>query len=173
MNLVETDSDSDDDSDSDQIIENIEMEEELRETELENHATYIGMPIYENLGILLGSRICIKTYFKYENKHVCKYLDYASCSENVSTRPYPDIMKLEITKMQYSGNLECEVYGVLIKTHWIKIVQRRWKKIISERYRITMGRGSLANLRHFEMHGRHLPKYSVLPRLRGCLRDLQ
>ena len=172
MNLDESNSDSDDDYDSDQIIENIEMEEELHETELVNHTIYIGMPIYEKLGILLGSRITPRTYFKYENKHVCKYLDYASCSENVSTRPYPDIMKLEITKTQYSGNLECEVYSVLIKTHWIKIVQRRWKKIMTEQDRITMGRGSLANLRHFEMHGRHLPKYSVLPRLRGCLRDL-
>jgi hypothetical protein len=170
MNLDEAETDSD--SDSDDIIENIEMEEELRKTELANHTTYIGMPIYENLGILLGSRICAKTYFKYENKHVCKYLDYASCSENVSTKPYPDIMKLEIAKILYSGNLECEVYHVLIKTHWIKIVQRRWKKIIEEQHRITMGRGSLANLRFFEMNGKHLPKYAMLPRLRGCLSDL-
>ena len=170
MNLDETDSDSE--SYSDDIIENIEMEEELRETDLMNHATYIGMPIYENFGILLGSRITPRTYFKYENKHVCKYLDYASCSENVSTRPYPDIMRLEITKINYSSNLECEVYSVIIKTHWIKIVQRRWKKIMAEQHRITMGRGSLANLRFFEMNGKHLPKYAVLPRLRGCLRDL-
>ena len=172
MNLDEAETDSDSDSDSDQIIENIEMEEELRETDLANHATYIGMPIYEKLGILLGSRITPRTYFKYENKHVCKYLDYASCSENVSTKPYPDIMKLEITKTHYSGNLECEVYSVLIKTHWIKIIQRRWKKILKEQHRITMGRGSLANMRFFEMNGRHLPKYAVLPRLRGCLNDL-
>lgn len=172
MNLDEAETDSDSDSDSDQIIENIEMEEELRETDLANHATYIGMPIYEKLGILLGSRITPRTYFKYENKHVCKYLDYASCSENVSTKPYPDIMKLEITKTHYSGNLECEVYSVLIKTHWIKIIQRRWKKILTEQHRITMGRGSLANMRFFEMNGRHLPKYAVLPRLRGCLNDL-
>ena len=172
MNLDEAETDSDSDSDSDQIIENIEMEEELRETDLANHATYIGMPIYEKLGILLGSRITPRTYFKYENKHVCKYLDYASCSENVSTKPYPDIMKLEITKTHYSGNLECEVYSVLIKTHWIKIIQRRWKKILTEQHRITMGRGSLANIRFFEMNGRHLPKYAVLPRLRGCLNDL-
>ena len=170
MNLDEAETDSD--SDSDDIIENIEMEEELHKTELANHTTYIGMPIYENLGILLGSRICAKTYFKYENKHVCKYLDYASCSENVSTKPYPEIMKLEIAKILYSGNLECEVYHVLIKTHWIKIVQRRWKKIIEEQHRITMGRGSLANLRFFEMNGKHLPKYAMLPRLRGCLSDL-
>ena len=73
---------------------------------------------------------------------------------------------------QYSENLECEVYSVLIKTHWIKIVQRRWKKIMAEQNTITMGRGSLANLRFFEMNGRHLPKYAVLPRLRGCLKDL-
>jgi hypothetical protein len=172
MNLDETETDSDSDSDSDDIIENIEMEEELRETDLMNHATYIGMPIYENFGILLGSRITPRTYFKYENKHVCKYLDYATCSENVSTRPYPDIMKLEITKIRYSGNLECEVYSVIIKTHWIKIVQRRWKKVMAEKHRISMGRGSLANLRFFEMNGKHLPKYAMLPRLRGCLRDL-
>lgn len=169
MNLEETD---DDDSDSEDIIENIEMEEELRESDLINHQSYIGMPIYENMGILLGSRLSAQTYFKYKNKDVCKYLDYASCSENASTRPYPDIMKLEITKMRYSENMECDVYHVLIKTHWIKIVQRRWKKIIAEQKRITMGRGSLANLRHFEMNGRHLPKYSVLPRLIGCLNDI-
>jgi len=170
MNLDETEPNSD--SDDDDIIENIEMEEELRETDLVNHATYIGMPIYENLGILLGSRICAKTYFKYKNKHVCKYLDYASCSENVSTRLYPDIIKLEIAKIQCSGNLECDVYRILIKTHWIKIIQRRWKKIMTEQHRIIMGRGSLANLRFFELNGKHLPKYAVLPRLRGCLKDL-
>ena len=50
MNLDDSDSD---DSDSEDIIENIEMEEELRETELENHTTYIGMPIYENHGIII------------------------------------------------------------------------------------------------------------------------
>jgi hypothetical protein len=56
---------------------------------------------------------------------------------------------------------------------WIRIVQRRWKKLMTQRNAINIGRMSLRNMRHLELTGRHLPEYSVLPHIQGCLSDIK
>jgi hypothetical protein len=156
------------------IIDDIENDENVDDDQLQivNHKTYIGMPIYESLGILLGSRIMPSTYFKYENQHICEYLTEASCSENVSQRSYPDIMQLEIETITTASGLQCDIYKVIIKTHWLKIVQRRWKKVMEKRMMTIRGRGSHMNRRFMEITGTHLPALANLPGLRGCLNDL-
>jgi hypothetical protein len=59
---------------------------------------------------------------------------------------------------------------VRLKTFWIRIVQRVWKRVFRERQEIMLKRRTLQNIRYFEQHGKHLPGIHVLPSLYGMLR---
>lgn len=57
----------------------------------------------------------------------------------------------------------------ILKTHWIRLVQRKWKKVFQERKHIMRQRCNQASLHRREMR-KHGP--SELPGLRGMLSDL-
>jgi len=56
---------------------------------------------------------------------------------------------------------------VIVKTYWIRIIQRRWKRIYSERMRQLKLRGSLKAQRQFELSGKY--RIPVGDGLRGML----
>lgn len=67
-------------------------------------------------------------------------------------------IKLEIVDVIYNNDFCIAI----IKTLWIKIIQRAWKRVIKERQRIQK---SIAGLRHKELTG----KWPTMPGLRGLL----
>jgi len=160
-----------DESDIDDIIEDEQiMNDDVYETKIVDNKLYIGMPIYENTsGILFGCHISPESFYKYEIEKVCKFLKEMSCSESIIGNGHPEIIKL----VQTNSENGYTIHTVLLKTVWLKIVQRRWKKIIQSRRQIIIGRGSFRNRKHNEITGMHLPEYSVLPRLQGCLSDMK
>ena len=56
---------------------------------------------------------------------------------------------------------------IVLHTHWIRIVQRRWKRVFAERKRRLRMRGSILVQRRFELTG----KYGVDTSTKGILRD--
>lgn len=44
---------------------------------------------------------------------------------------------------------------VIVKTYWIRIIQRRWRRIYSERMRLLKLRGGLKAQRQFELSGKY------------------
>jgi hypothetical protein len=44
---------------------------------------------------------------------------------------------------------------MVLCTHWIRIVQRRWKRVFAERKRRLLKRGSIAAQRRFELTGKY------------------
>jgi hypothetical protein len=166
--------DHDDDSDMDDIIEDEQiMEDDIYETKIVNNNTYIGMPLLMKNTILFGTHVSVKSFHKYSTEKVCKFLREMSCSESVSNKDSPEIMKLVQKIMRGSNGIQYTFNTVVIKTMWLRIVQRRWKKLMNERRRIMNGRMTLRNMRHLELTGRHLPEYSVLPHIQGCLADIK
>jgi hypothetical protein len=94
------------------------------------------------------------------------------CHDNI--RNYRNIIrrsnyiKPEIAECIYLSGDECVA---IIKTFWIKIIQRTWKKIFKERKQNTLNRMKLCNLKYIEIHG----KWSLdcrLPTIHGMLRDM-
>jgi hypothetical protein len=65
-------------------------------------------------------------------------------------------------------------FPICLKTCWISIIQRRWRKIYAERQMMLLRRGSLLAQKHFELHGNYGRFcYSDANRLRGMLADLK
>jgi hypothetical protein len=75
--------------------------------------------------------------------------------------------RLEITECIY---LEPLGYCVgIIKTFWIKIIQRTWKKIMKKRVEIMKIRKSLSAIRYRELNGKWPSNCNSMPGLNGML----
>ena len=57
----------------------------------------------------------------------------------------------------------------IIKTFWLRIVQRAWKKQYAKRQSIIRSRGHIASQRHFELTGTYPRDIRTIPGLRGLL----
>jgi len=60
----------------------------------------------------------------------------------------------------------------IIKTIWIKIIQRKWRKVYAERNRIIKLQMQYASLKTREITGKWPQSCNYLPTLYGLLRDL-
>ena len=61
----------------------------------------------------------------------------------------------------------------IIKTIWIKLIQRKWKAVYAERVNIIKRRMLLSSLKTRELTGRWPPHCIHLPTIRGILHDLK
>jgi hypothetical protein len=134
----EYDEQEDEYEDEDVLDEMYDFEESFDLKEKENGKYYLGM--YMNIqdvqlmsggGFLIGSNkplffgnaISIELFFKYKYTHIQKYLkSIIMCRTQY---PVVDIMQLIIS--------EDGLYLAIIKTYWICLIQRHWKKIMNKK----------------------------------------
>lgn len=165
-------SDTDDDDDSTNVsngdvIDAIYREDvQHAEGPKQHHTYYIGIcKLINREYYLLVNSISRQFFFKYSYELCLQYLKMYSVVY-VST-PKIEIMKLE---MQNNGYNVDDIYTIIKKTHWIRLIQRHWKKVIKQRKEIYLQRGSIASLKHFETRGRYPANLNFMPRLAGMLR---
>ena len=77
-----------------------------------------------------------------------------------------DHVKISIIKHEILDTLETVAID---KLFWIKILQRKWKKIMVERNRINQQRNSPKNIAYVQQHGRWPNQLRNLPSLHGIL----
>lgn len=61
----------------------------------------------------------------------------------------------------------------ILKTVWLRIIQRKWKKVFAERRHIITQRCYIPNLRYKEINGEWPQTCSALPDLKGMLKELK
>lgn len=160
------DSNSDDinsnyDDEIEDMIEDIYFhEEQFLDSEKQDNHYYIGINKVsrDNNYILYANSITIPSFFRYNIKHVGLYLQEYSifrCNSNI------DIMKLFI--------LDDHTYTVVLKTHWLRIIQRHWKNIYSQRTLTIKKRKQLQARMYFEKHGRYPDNSYIIPTIHGML----
>jgi len=110
--------------------------------------------------LFLGIAISAKLFFKYEYKYVQKYL-YSTIRYSPHAKNY--CFKTSIMKLNISQN---GLSLVIIKTYWLKLIQRHWKNIIKKRKEIIekMNKYKYLQLREIGKHERY-----KIPRLKGIL----
>ena len=81
----------------------------------------------------------------------------------ISKQPY---VKAEIAECVYLENHECVA---ILKTFWIKLIQRTWKNILQKRTSILKKRANIHSLKHRELTGRWPNDCIHYPELRGML----
>lgn len=163
------------DNDFEILDEMYDFEQEYEEDEKNNGNYFIGIYAYmkdmrmlrsgniieDSKKLYLGMSISIKLFYKYEYKYIQKYLystvNYCPHANNYNLKI--NIMKLDI--------VDDGLYLVQIKTVWIKLVQRHWKKVIRIRKEM-MEKRIKDRLREF-VFGDIKRKNYYYPTLKGML----
>tara|TARA_A100001015_G_scaffold147947_1_gene164041 strand:- start:7 stop:561 length:555 start_codon:yes stop_codon:yes gene_type:complete len=136
-------------------------DEDVEERFIDNQY-YIGLPVLETHNIysyqdylLFASYVKINTFYKYPYQDIVKYLNSLRC-----IGPYkmiqPEVMKMKFVKSEYNW----PVYTVIVKTFWIKLIQRTWKKRYHE-YQNNLKKNMPKIMRDREM-GKRIPQLTIV-----------
>lgn len=89
-------------------------------------------------------------------------LNYLNIIRGVYKNIYPKQEIVQV-KIYYIGRFE--FYTVIIKTFWLKIIQRAWKKIYAQRLSIINQRKQIKNINYRNVNGRWPLNLNNLPTL--------
>jgi hypothetical protein len=158
--IIEFDEYSDDEEDDDIIDEIYSREQLFLDSEKQDGQYYIGLSKYMKCqNILLLNSISTTSFYKYSYIHVLKYLYYYSLVRLY--QPNVEIMKLYI--------LNDGTYSVVLKTHWIRLIQRHWRKALQIREHIMKKQMLVRSLYYREIHGKFPYGLNNMPMLTGLM----
>ena len=108
---------------------------------------------------LFTAGVSSRTFFRFPFASIVHYL---YCSSVVYLqRPTIDIIQIYV---DYQDR-----YIAIKKTFWLRLVQRRWKKIYQKRCDILARRTHLTALRYREIYGKYPAGLRVLPTIYGMM----
>jgi hypothetical protein len=150
-------------------VENIYSQEcEFLDTEKQTNKYYVGLcSMLGKKRIILDIAIQPHTFLQFDIEIVLNYL--AEYSIFNIHRQLLDTHNIHVQIMKLDIEPRTRWYNVILKTFWIKIIQRTWKRVFRERQVALAKRRTLQNVRYFELNGKHLPEIRVLPGLYGML----
>lgn len=108
---------------------------------------------------LFTAGVSSRTFFRFPFESVVHYL-YCSSVVYLHSRDI-DIIKIYVDPQ--------DRYIAIKKTFWLRLVQRRWKKVYRERCDILERRMHLSSLRYREIHGKYPAGLRVLPTIYGMM----
>lgn len=130
------------------------------DSDKEDNKYYIGVCKYypDEKYIMMLCTVTPKSFLKYPIETVRWYLrDYSTVNLR---NPKINIMKLYISQLDGS-------YRVIIKTHWLRIIQRHWKQVYKQRCEMLQQMKSPKYIYSFAMNSR--PRNYEMPGLRGMM----
>lgn len=155
----ETDSESDSDSDSETETENEVGTNTAQVSRITNYA------IINEFKYLQGTRtMCINAYNSIENNSG-KLLTLKAIKNFQKIIKSNHYLQPQIFEKIYINNTCCAI----IKTFWIKIVQRSWKRVFKERTRIRDLRRSVRAILYWQMTNKWPNYCSYMPGLRHMI----
>ena len=149
------------DSDDDEIEEIYNEDLDYISRDKEDKEYYIGLcGLTDTYSMLLMNTVSSNVYLKYSHDKVLKYLiEYSLCYLH---NPKIHILQLHIDEVDGT-------YTVIIKTHWIRLIQRTWRNVLKERKRVMQIRMKVSSIMNFQICGRHPYGANYFPRFRGML----
>jgi hypothetical protein len=160
MNIIQGPIESDDPSDEDELF-TIDEEFNHEYEPCENGKYYLGSYKYfpELEEILLMSQISMHVFYASHYNSLRNFIYWYSGTHIPDTRV--QIMQVSI-KNQFAT--------AVLKTHWIRIIQRTWKRVFRERRRYIQNRKKLSIILSNQ---RQAISSTYYPELRGMLSFLQ
>jgi hypothetical protein len=133
---------------------------------------YIGSYVYLPGRLVLGSVISADAFFLYTHDELHHYLVGYHLSPSPEQAVH--IVQLEqISETAYEDITLGQVYfynlPIIVKTYWIRIIQRTWARVYREKMRVIEIRKSLGGRRMFEETGQYPEGARHLPSIRGML----
>jgi hypothetical protein len=117
--------------------------------------------------LLLNIAIQPQTFLTFDIKSVLNYLVKYSIFTFNRTVLNVNNLKLDIMKLDIAPGAWWQT--VVLKTFWIRIIQRTWKRKFRERQHALLKRRTLQNMRYFDLRGKHLMGIRSLPTIHGML----
>jgi hypothetical protein len=111
---------------------------------------------------IYSSGVTANIFFEYSFDTILQYTTLTSYY--ISRYSYTNT--IDIIKIYIDNN---DSYIAITKTYWLRLIQRHWKKVISEQKRIKNERKSILSIRTFELFGKWNYGNRNYPRLRGML----
>lgn len=147
-----------------------EQEQEFTQTEITHGKIYLGcysFQIHINLkiNIVYGCVISINSFLNYNGTLIGIYL-----TEYDTTTIRNEISNIDLLKLYIKPNGDC---FIVVKTFWIRIIQRVWKRIYKENVYKNNLRKTIASLRYFEVNGKYIKSARNVYGLSGMLSFLQ
>jgi hypothetical protein len=150
-------------SDDDSVVDEIYNEDlNFINRDKEDKKYYIGICAltFERIIVLMNA-VSSNVYFKYKHDIILKYLiEYSLCYLH---NPKIHILQLHIDPVD-------NVYKVIVKTHWIRLIQRTWRNVLKERKRVMQIRMKLSSIINNQICGKYPYGANVFPTLRGMLK---
>ena len=157
---------------------------------LDEHA-YDTQKLENGPKIFFGESITAATFFRYRFREIVSYLDYSNYHMNIVTNIYENsfmplaegpagfeksfkvhILQIDIQPILIPPDLIVDQYLCVLKTHWISLVQRHWKRIFLARKKYVEYYRNPGHLWKRELGGRELggrgPKISGLRGMLSC-----
>ena len=168
--------DSDPESDSDMEIDDYDSDTENvfyddqqhLDSDKENDTYYIGMCSYMRYRriYMMTNSVSTQTFAKYPIDRIQKYLYSYSVIKplRINNETRIEIMKTHI--------LEDDSISVVLKTHWIRLIQRCWKKVFQQRCEIIRKRCNPKALLLAQQTGKYPYGLNRIPGIRGMLSPL-
>ena len=148
---------------TDIIADHIDLMNVLDPVQIIDRQYYIGcytVLTYKNmqLKLVLENKIHPKTFMKFNSTNISNYFFWYSRMVFLK-KPSVDILQLQIDHY--------DRYTVIVKTFWIKIIQRTWKRVYVERKKYLEYRRRLSTIRDYELGirnpiSRYLGLYGLL-----------
>jgi hypothetical protein len=165
--VSDTDTDVESEYEVDEEYADIEhVEQGFEETNKVDGHYYLGIPFTVRAlnQTVMNCSISASTFLSKDYSRVVAYLGHIA-----SFVVYSDY-QVEILQLHISDHGE---YNVVVKTVWLRLVQRRWKTILRLRREIIAKRASVQNQLYFQLHGQYLPGTRVIPGLLGMMSFLR
>jgi len=102
--------------------------------DLSHNGSYaVGHVFLDNGRFLLESRIPIATFYRY---HCQQFIDFFQDFSHV----VPNWSGLEIIRFQFDRipGSDYFYYSCVLKTFYIRLIQRRWRKVLQKRKKISL-----------------------------------
>jgi hypothetical protein len=148
--------------DADIFEEIADYEDSLPYTDCVNNEYCIGT--YSNIDneLILSIRVHLKTFYKYTQDMLVPYMYYSSeipmHERRISVRTH--VLQVVI--------LEDDTFTVVVKTHWIRIIQRTWRRVFKQRSLYVLCLKKIAG-RYSPLQDRLKRGLGQYPGLRGML----
>ena len=148
------------------IVENYESQHRDFDNDdyYRNNTYHIGLFSYDYEKLLLASSVTINTFMKFKFEKILNFLNNWSLNMNTSFN------KIEIMKICIENkNTINETLYVTLKTFWIRLIQRNWRRILKQRAQFISSIKLHDYLQKRQL-GLNVPK---IPRLFGMLSHLK
>jgi len=137
------------------------------EIDLQTNEYVIGAATYfpNTDAIVVASTVSVSTLLAYHIEDIQFYLAEYSCMY------HRDMLLPEVHIIKIFINPD-GVYTCILKTFWIKWIQRAWKKQYAKRKELLHARSNLLAQIYFEVHGSYPPMLQNIPSIHGLLRTI-